>query len=71
IRGGSGIRLTTAKFYSPHGRTLGKIGVRPDIVVPTPEEKRLIYRGLPRQDWNDDPDIQEGLRVLQKQIASS
>ncbi|MEX0727747.1 MAG: S41 family peptidase [Planctomycetaceae bacterium] len=71
IRGGSGIRLTTAKFYSPHGRTLGKIGVRPDIVVPTPEEKRLIYKGLPRQNWNDDPDIQEGLRVLQKQIASS
>ncbi|MDA0835332.1 MAG: S41 family peptidase [Planctomycetota bacterium] len=71
IRGGSGIRLTTAKFYSPHGRTLGKIGVRPDIVVPTPEEKRLIYKGLPRQKWTDDPDIQEGLRVLQKQIASS
>ena len=33
IREQTGLRLTTAKFYSPKGLTLGKIGVRPDIVV--------------------------------------
>ena len=31
---GCGIRMTTAKFYSPNGDTLGKIGVKPDIEIP-------------------------------------
>jgi carboxyl-terminal processing protease len=29
--GGAGVRLTTAKFYSPHGRPISMIGVSPDI----------------------------------------
>jgi carboxyl-terminal processing protease len=28
-----GIRLTTAKFYSPSGRTISMNGVNPDVVV--------------------------------------
>ena len=31
--GGSGIRLTTAKFYSPTGRAYSDVGVSPDVVV--------------------------------------
>ncbi|MEM6329348.1 MAG: S41 family peptidase [Planctomycetota bacterium] len=30
---GAGIRLTTAKFYSPTGQPISKVGVSPDIVV--------------------------------------
>ncbi|MEO1495944.1 MAG: S41 family peptidase [Planctomycetota bacterium] len=30
---GAGVRLTTAKFYSPAGRPISKVGVKPDIVV--------------------------------------
>lgn len=30
---GAGIRLTTAKFYSPEGKPISKVGVQPDIVV--------------------------------------
>ena len=30
----AGVRLTTAKFYSPHGRPFSQIGVEPDISVP-------------------------------------
>lgn len=30
---GSGLRLTTAKYYTPKGRSIHKIGVKPDIVV--------------------------------------
>lgn len=30
---GAGIRLTTAKFYSPSGRPISKVGVTPDVVV--------------------------------------
>jgi carboxyl-terminal processing protease len=31
---GAGLRLTTAKFYSPLGHNLTKVGVKPDIAVP-------------------------------------
>ncbi|MEN0110735.1 MAG: S41 family peptidase [Planctomycetota bacterium] len=32
-RSGAGVRLTTAKFYSPQGQPISKVGVNPDIVV--------------------------------------
>ncbi|TWT65932.1 putative CtpA-like serine protease [Posidoniimonas polymericola] len=32
-QGGAGIRLTTAKFFSPLGHPISKVGVNPDIVV--------------------------------------
>ena len=30
---GSGVRLTTAKFYSPNGHPISHVGVQPDITV--------------------------------------
>ena len=30
---GSGVRLTTAKFYSPNGHPISNVGVKPDVVV--------------------------------------
>jgi carboxyl-terminal processing protease len=35
---GSGLRLTTAKFYSPFGHNYTKIGIRPDVPVSLPNE---------------------------------
>jgi carboxyl-terminal processing protease len=31
--GGAGVRLTTAKFYSPNGRPYNRVGVEPDLLV--------------------------------------
>lgn len=39
---GSGLKLTTAKFYAPSGRSISDVGVTPDIVV----------------EGNDQPDLQ-------------
>ncbi len=30
---GTGVRLTTARFYSPNGRSFNQVGIEPDIVV--------------------------------------
>ncbi|MGQ0634973.1 MAG: S41 family peptidase [Planctomycetaceae bacterium] len=69
MRDNCGLRLTTAKFYSPAGHTLGKIGVRPDIEVPEVEERqRAHYRALGELD--SDLDVQKGLEVLRRQTAS-
>lgn len=34
VRDRTGLRLTTAKFYSPHDHTYGKIGLAPDLESP-------------------------------------
>lgn len=36
---GSGLRLTTAKYYTPKGRSIHGKGIAPDIVVEIPKEK--------------------------------
>ena len=37
---GSGLRLTTAKYYTPKGRSIHGKGVTPDIIVEQPKPAR-------------------------------
>jgi carboxyl-terminal processing protease len=66
---GTGLRLTTAKFYSPNGHTLGKIGVKPDVEVPAPvaEEKPRFRKPV---DLASDPDVMKALEVISEQFAA-
>ena len=70
VRGNCALRLTTAKFYSPHGHTLGKIGVRPDVEVPEPEKPRGYMRSAGDINVAGDLDVQKALEALQKRMAS-
>jgi carboxyl-terminal processing protease len=45
IRDKTGLRLTTAKFYSPADHNYSKIGVKPDIEVPLMPDVVAGYRG--------------------------
>ncbi|MEX2286583.1 MAG: S41 family peptidase [Planctomycetaceae bacterium] len=70
IRDKTGLRLTTAKFYSPKGDNLSKIGVEPDFVVELPAEHKTFYRGaLDEVDSENDLDLQRGLSVLRGQFT--
>jgi carboxyl-terminal processing protease len=70
VQGSTGLRLTTAKFYSPHGNTYGKIGVKPHIFVERPEgEHFAFYGGSTDEELAQDADIQKGLEVLHQQAA--
>ncbi len=66
---GAGLRLTTARFYSPRGKTLGKIGLKPDIVVKVASDRSARYRGSTEDALLDDADIRKGIDVLQQQLA--
>ncbi|MHB1378201.1 MAG: S41 family peptidase, partial [Desulfurivibrionaceae bacterium] len=33
---GAGLRLTTARYYTPSGRSIQATGITPDIIVPSP-----------------------------------
>lgn len=73
LREQTGLRLTTAKFYSPHGHTLGKIGVRPDVVIDLASadgRRKTSYRGGKETEDEDDADLQAGINVLKGRQAS-
>ncbi|MCK4802691.1 peptidase S41, partial [bacterium] len=75
---GSGLRLTTAKYYTPNGRLIHDIGIIPDIVVEVTLEtmaklmtqREKIY-GLPKEVKKEkekekikDPQIERAKEIL-------
>ena len=41
---GAGLRLTTAKFFSPRGHNFSEIGVRPDVAVSSDEGQVMVLK---------------------------
>ncbi len=70
MRGKCALKLTTQKFYSPHGHTLGKIGLRPDIEVAEPEKSHDHLHSDGEVDVASDGDVRKALEVLQKRMAA-
>ncbi|OGR96748.1 MAG: hypothetical protein A2902_01720 [Elusimicrobia bacterium RIFCSPLOWO2_01_FULL_64_13] len=60
LSGGSGLRLTTAKYYTPSGRSImrdpktGVGGIVPDIVIPVSRELELKIRRQQEQVYAKD-----------------
>jgi carboxyl-terminal processing protease len=78
---GSGLRLTTAKYYTPSGREINGKGIAPDIVIEeakapqeqaeegkqeTPQSRRHIQ--LPGDDLSQDPQLQKAIDFLKVQV---
>lgn len=54
LKNGEGLRLTTARYYTPSGVTIHEHGVEPDVsIVMTPEEDRAIDLQRLREDVKD------------------
>jgi carboxyl-terminal processing protease len=78
---GSGLRLTTAKYYTPKGREINGKGITPDIVVEEPqapqepeeEGKQGTTRNrrqmqLPGDDLAEDLQLQKAFEFLKVQV---
>lgn len=63
-QGGAGIRLTTAKFFSPHQHPISKVGVDPDIVV---RRATSLTGGASEED--EDPALQRAIEAAKRQVA--
>src|SRR5213592_577968 len=65
---GSGLRLTTAKYFTPKGRSIHGKGITPDIVVEAPKEPVAKERPLPSpdpmEDLKKDVQLQRALDVI-------
>jgi carboxyl-terminal processing protease len=66
---GSGLRLTTAKYFTPKGRSIHGKGITPDVVVeipkdPNPPKERPLPSTDPLDDLRKDVQVQKALDVL-------
>ncbi|HEX9819796.1 MAG TPA: S41 family peptidase [Methylomirabilota bacterium] len=65
---GSGLRLTTAKYFTPKGRSIHGKGITPDIIVEVPKEPAPKERPLPsadpREDLKTDVQLLKALEVI-------
>jgi carboxyl-terminal processing protease len=69
---GAGVRLTTARFYSPHGRAISKVGIKPDIdphlTARVPVGENASVRNASAS--NQDIILEAGLRAARRPLAS-
>ena len=67
---GSGLRLTTAKYFTPKGRSIHGKGITPDVIVELPKDKdpaprdRPLPSADPLDDLKKDIQLQKALDVL-------
>lgn len=65
IRDKTGLRLTTAKFYSPHDHTYGHVGLRPDVEVPLDGDGQYVAGYRPGDvSVLDDADVKTAVAVF-------
>jgi len=65
LKDGSGLRLTTARYYTPNGRSIQAKGIVPDIIVKVSrpeEEKEIVPPKLPAEK-----DLERHLMDLEKE----
>ena len=66
---GSGLRLTTAKYFTPKGRSIHGKGITPDIIVELPKEKDVAPRERlpsldPLEELRKDIQVQRAIDVI-------
>lgn len=59
---GSGISLTSSKYYTPNGVCIHEIGIEPDISVTMPEEYKGMFASMIERD--KDVQLQKAIEVI-------
>jgi carboxyl-terminal processing protease len=71
LRNGAALRLTTALYYTPNGRSIQAKGIEPDIVVerqtpPKPKEERAKQKAIREEDLKNHMEEEGGAAPEQK-----
>ncbi|MCA9049641.1 MAG: S41 family peptidase, partial [Planctomycetaceae bacterium] len=70
LPGGTGLKLTTAKFFSPNHQNYAGVGISPHIDVPEPKDLQVTYfRGRTSDEIRTDPDVVRALEVLERRVT--
>lgn len=68
----AGVRLTTAKFYSPSGQPISDRGVAPDVEVKAANQTivaKPIDDRIPSAEQTGDPALTAGLQIARQQLT--
>ncbi|MBO1346068.1 MAG: S41 family peptidase [Hormoscilla sp. GUM202] len=70
LEDGSGLAVTIAKYLTPSGRDINKLGIAPDVEIAlTDEQKQQLRRDLTKIGTKADPQYAIALKVLNQEIA--
>lgn len=70
LPGETGLKLTTAKFYSPNNDNYSERGLPPDVEVPEPKDLQIsFFRGRTPEEVSSDADIAEAIEILQNKLS--
>lgn len=72
LPGDTGLKLTTAKFYSPTDRNYAGVGIEPDVDVPAPDELRRVSKFSNRDGISKllaEPEIARSLELLENRLS--
>lgn len=71
LEDGSGLAVTIAKYLTPSGRDINKLGIAPDVVVELSDaQRKTLQQDRTKIGTLDDPQYAKGLEVLQQKIAA-
>ena len=60
---GSGIKITTARYYTPSGECIHEIGIDPHVEVELDEEAVTMY-GINNLPHNQDAQLQKAIELI-------
>lgn len=63
LPGGSGLKLTTARYLTASGRSIHQVGIEPDVPVDAPREARVDL------DDRSHPQFRKAIEVLRQRMA--
>lgn len=62
LRDGTALKVTTAKYYTPKGNDIHKIGITPDVEIDLPDE----LKNKVELSFEEDVQLQKAIEVLQQ-----
>lgn len=65
---GSGVKLTTASYFTPSGECIHEVGIEPDVVVELDEDAVTMY-GLNNLPHEEDAQLQKAIEVMNDIIS--
>lgn len=65
---GSGVKLTTASYFTPSGECIHDVGIEPDVTVELDEDAVTLY-GLNNLPHEEDAQLQKAIEVLNDVIS--
>ncbi len=71
LHDGSGLAVTTAKYFTPNGKDIHKLGIEPDVnIALSKQDLQALIKNRQRVATKADPQYAQALVTLQSQIAA-